>query len=77
MNLLRIHLEPAITGQPPWYTASSLEPSEWRPNQKAAAPLVGQSRSGLLLAKNVVAPPALVSDSHAIRVEAMSPVWRR
>ena len=57
-HLLRIHLDPDMTGQPPWYTAPSLEPSELSPNQKAAAPLVGQMRRGLSLAKKVVAPPA-------------------
>ena len=57
-----------MTGQPPWMTLLSLVPSEKRPNQKAAAPLVGQRRRGESLTKKVVAPPAVVSDSQPITV---------
>ena len=57
-----------MTGQPPWMTLLSLVPSEKRPNQKAAAPLLGQRRRGESLTKKVVAPPAVVSDSQPITV---------
>ena len=57
-HLLTIHLDPAMTGHPPWPTALSLDPSENSPHHTAAAPLVGLSRRGVAVPKKEVSPPA-------------------
>ena len=57
-HLLTIHLDPVMTGHPPWPTALSLDPSVKSPHHTAAAPLVGLSRRGVAVPKKEVSPPA-------------------